>query len=84
LRDIIAYLCEGRLLPPYTGVETGVGERLVASAIATAFAGQVKKSNAFSMVEYARERKAQLIVRGIHAVTDLPNCAAPSVWCQKP
>jgi DNA ligase-1 len=36
---IIAYFCEGRLLPAYTGVEIGVGERLVASAIAAAFGG---------------------------------------------
>ena len=35
--SIIAYLCEGRLLPAYTGLEIGVGERLAASAIATAF-----------------------------------------------
>ena len=35
--SIIAYLCEGRLLPAYTGVEIGVGERMVTSAIATAF-----------------------------------------------
>ena len=34
---IIAYFCEGRLLPAYTGVEIGVGERLVASAIAAAY-----------------------------------------------
>ncbi|HZT34355.1 MAG TPA: hypothetical protein VFA15_00435, partial [Nitrososphaera sp.] len=35
--SIIAYLCEGRLLPAYTGVEIGVGEHLVTSAIAKAF-----------------------------------------------
>ncbi len=32
----IAYLCEGRLLPAFEGVETGMGERTVALAIATA------------------------------------------------
>ena len=36
---IVAYLCEGRLLPAYTGLEIGVGERLVVSAIASAFGG---------------------------------------------
>jgi DNA ligase-1 len=32
----IAYLCEGRLLPAFEGVETGMGERNVAAAIASA------------------------------------------------
>jgi DNA ligase 1 len=32
----IAYLCEGRLLPAFEGVETGMGERGVAVAIAAA------------------------------------------------
>ena len=32
----IAYLCEGRLLPAFEGVETGMGERTVAAAIASA------------------------------------------------
>lgn len=35
----LAYLCEGRLLPAFTGVEIGMGERLVARAIA--FAAEV-------------------------------------------
>jgi DNA ligase 1 len=32
----IAYLCEGRLLPAFEGVETGMGERTIAAAIAAA------------------------------------------------
>jgi DNA ligase-1 len=32
----IAYLCQARLLPPFTGVELGMGERMVASALALA------------------------------------------------
>jgi DNA ligase 1 len=32
----IAYLCEGRLLPAFAGVETGMGERSIAAAIAPA------------------------------------------------
>lgn len=32
----LAYLCEGRLLPAFAGVEIGMGERLVARAIAIA------------------------------------------------
>jgi DNA ligase-1 len=32
----IAYLCEGRLLPAFAGVETGMGERAIAAAIASA------------------------------------------------
>lgn len=32
----IAYLCEGRLLPAFEGVETGMGERTIAAAIASA------------------------------------------------
>jgi DNA ligase 1 len=32
----IAYLCEGRLLPAFAGVETGMGERAIAAAIAVA------------------------------------------------
>jgi DNA ligase 1 len=32
----VAYLCTGRLLPAFTGVELGMGERLVAAAIAFA------------------------------------------------
>jgi DNA ligase-1 len=31
-----AYLCEGRLLPAFAGVETGMGERTIAAAIAFA------------------------------------------------
>ena len=34
----VAYLCEGRLLPAFEGVETGMGERTIASAIAAAAA----------------------------------------------
>ncbi|MCA1849772.1 MAG: DNA ligase, partial [Acidobacteria bacterium] len=30
----IAYLCEGRLLPAFEGVETGMGERTAALSIA--------------------------------------------------
>ncbi len=32
----LAYLCEGQLLPAFEGLETGMGERFVASAIASA------------------------------------------------
>jgi DNA ligase 1 len=32
----LAYLCEGRLLPAFAGVETGMGERTIAAAIASA------------------------------------------------
>jgi DNA ligase 1 len=32
----IAYLCEGRLLPAFEGVETGMGERSIAASIASA------------------------------------------------
>lgn len=32
----IAYFCEGRLLPPFEGLETGMGERTIAVAIASA------------------------------------------------
>jgi DNA ligase-1 len=32
----VAYLCQARLLPPFTGVELGIGERMVASAVAVA------------------------------------------------
>ena len=32
----IAYLCEGRLLPAFAGVETGMGERTIAAAIVSA------------------------------------------------
>jgi DNA ligase-1 len=32
----LAYLCEGRLLPAFAGVETGMGERAIAAAIASA------------------------------------------------
>jgi DNA ligase-1 len=32
----IAYLCEARLLPAFKGVETGMGDRMVAAAIAAA------------------------------------------------
>jgi DNA ligase-1 len=32
----IAYLCEGRLLPAFEGLETGMGERTIAAAIASA------------------------------------------------
>ena len=32
----IAYLCEGRLLPAFEGLETGMGERTIAVAIASA------------------------------------------------
>src|SRR5881397_317221 len=32
----LAYLCEARLLPPFEGLETGVGERTAAAAIAAA------------------------------------------------
>jgi DNA ligase-1 len=32
----IAYLCEGRLLPAFEGIETGMGERNIAAAIASA------------------------------------------------
>jgi len=32
----IAYLCEGRLLPAFEGVETGIGERTAALSLATA------------------------------------------------
>lgn len=33
---IIAYLCEGRLLPAFEGLETGMGDRTIAAAIASA------------------------------------------------
>lgn len=32
----IAYLCEGRLLPAFAGVETGMGERTIAAALVSA------------------------------------------------
>jgi DNA ligase-1 len=32
----LAYLCEGRLLPAFEGLETGMGERTIAAAIASA------------------------------------------------
>ena len=32
----IAYLCEGRLLPAFEGIETGMGERTIAAAITVA------------------------------------------------
>lgn len=32
----LAYLCEARLLPPFEGLETGVGDRTAAAAIASA------------------------------------------------
>lgn len=32
----LTYLCEGRLLPAFAGVETGMGERTIATAIASA------------------------------------------------
>jgi DNA ligase-1 len=32
----LAYLCEGRLLPAFAGVETGMGERTIAASIVTA------------------------------------------------
>ena len=40
---LIAYLCEGRLLPAYAGVEIGMGEHLVASAVASAFSSTEQK-----------------------------------------
>jgi DNA ligase-1 len=41
--DRVAYLCQARLLPPFTGVELGMGERLVAAAIAKASNTSVEK-----------------------------------------
>jgi DNA ligase-1 len=35
-RAQIAYLCEGRLLPAFEGVETGMGERTIAASIVSA------------------------------------------------
>lgn len=34
--EALAYMCEGRLLPAFAGVETGMGERSVAASIAAA------------------------------------------------
>lgn len=42
----LAYLCEGRLLPAFTGVEIGMGERLVARSIALAAGVEEQKVTA--------------------------------------
>jgi DNA ligase-1 len=42
----IAYLCEARLLPSFAGLEVGLGERMVASAIAMAADKTPQKINA--------------------------------------
>jgi DNA ligase-1 len=41
--DRIAYLCQARLLPAFTGVELGMGERMVTAAIAKVSNASVQK-----------------------------------------
>jgi DNA ligase-1 len=59
----IAYLCEGRLLPAFAGVETGMGERSIAAAIQSA----TKRSD--EEVAFASQKLGDL---GLVAETLLP------------
>jgi DNA ligase-1 len=72
----IAYLCEARLLPAFTGVELGTGEKMIAAAIALAAgttAGRVgqlyKKTGDLGLVAESlapQRRPSALTVSGVY------------------